>query len=107
MLGCFSARGEADAGTRYPTLISDSNGNQIFIRCLGNNSSCRIQEIRDARAVDQANGRRTYVFTYDAGPTPHLMSISSVAGTGEDYQFSYDAQAVNCSRGGRRGRANV
>jgi hypothetical protein len=31
-MGCTSAGTEQDAGTMYPTLVEDSNGNQVFIR---------------------------------------------------------------------------
>ena len=100
-LDCISAQGEVDAGARYPTLITDSNGNQIRIRYLRNNGSSRIQDIRDARAVDQPSGRRTYLFAYDASPAARLLSITSVCGTGEDYQFSHDVQGVSEPFGGR------
>jgi hypothetical protein len=31
VMGCVSAGGEPDAGTLYPTVVEDSNGNQIII----------------------------------------------------------------------------
>jgi hypothetical protein len=30
-IGCLSEGAEQDAGSRYPTLVQDTNGNQIFI----------------------------------------------------------------------------
>jgi RHS repeat-associated protein len=95
-----SAAGEPDAGARYPTLIQDCNGNQIIVKYLAGgggttpDSSARIQEIRDARAVDLPSGRRTYSFLYGTGPIPHLLAISSHIGTAESYQFSYGVQSV-------------
>jgi hypothetical protein len=32
VMGCTSAGTEQDAGTMYPTLVQDANGNQIFLR---------------------------------------------------------------------------
>jgi hypothetical protein len=32
-MGCTSAGTEADAGTLYPTLMQDTNGNQNLVRC--------------------------------------------------------------------------
>src|SRR5207247_6918348 len=34
MMTCLSAGNEADAGTRYPKVMQDSNGNQALIRYL-------------------------------------------------------------------------
>jgi hypothetical protein len=58
---CVSADDEADVGTRYPTKMQDSNGNQILVRYnrgLGGliaNSSARIKEIEDIRAIQVGN----------------------------------------------------
>ena len=52
-----SAGTEEDSGTAYPTLMQDTNGNQILIRykpgygASWNNSSARIDQIEDVRAV--------------------------------------------------------
>jgi hypothetical protein len=102
ILNCVSGPGEADAGARYPTIIQDANGNQIIIRYMGNNSSARIQEIQDARAVDLPTGRRTYLFTYSADKVPHLLAISSHIGTGENYQFSYTVQQLRSPFGDKQ-----
>jgi hypothetical protein len=83
VMGCESAAGEPDAGALYPTLIQDSNGNQIIIGYMQGagstepNSSSRIQGIRDASAVDTAAGRRTYSFIYSNDQMPHLAAIVS------------------------------
>ena len=56
-MGCRSAGTEEDAGTLYPTLIQDSNGNQItlvYSAGLGvtwRNSSGRLVTIQDTRAT--------------------------------------------------------
>ena len=102
ILGCESASGEADAGALYPTVIQDRNGNQIIIRYMGGargqrkNTSSRILEIQDSRAIDTDTGRKTYSFTYDAGVVPHLISITSHIGKkDESYRFTYEAQRVS------------
>ncbi|HSW38304.1 MAG TPA: hypothetical protein VLL97_02290, partial [Acidobacteriota bacterium] len=74
ILGCRSVPGEHDSGAQYPTLIQDANGNQVLIRYMAGsgtdktNTSGRIQEIQDPRAVMTATGRKSYVFIYDASP---------------------------------------
>jgi hypothetical protein len=67
VMGCTSAGTEQDAGTMYPTLLQDSNGNQIFIRYQPGvgvtwpDSSARIREIEDVRAVGDGWGNyRSY-----------------------------------------------
>jgi hypothetical protein len=79
----------------YPTLLQDSNGNQIFIRYQPGvgltwaDSSARIREIEDVRAVGDGWGNyRTYAINYDNDPTlPHITSIVSWIGSGESYTF--------------------
>ncbi|MGA3044868.1 MAG: hypothetical protein ABSF54_29175, partial [Bryobacteraceae bacterium] len=97
VMGCVSAGGEPDAGTLYPTLIEDSNGNQIIIHYmpgLGANwidSSARISTIEDARAVQNSSGLyQSYSFSYTTGPTglSYLSSITSYVGTPENYSFT-------------------
>ena len=91
-MGCISAGTEEDSGTRYPTLMQDSNGNQISIRYhpgLGltwDNSSARIRDIMDVRA---SGDYPIYSFTYNSDPIPHLASITAPAQTLESYTFSY------------------
>ena len=103
--GCVSSAGEPDAGATYPTTLQDSHGNQIIVQYLpgrgasAGNTSARISEIREARAANTTSGRRTYLFVYDSGATPHLLSISSQIGTGERHLFSYSIQQVNTAFG--------
>jgi hypothetical protein len=102
IFGCTSAGTEQDAGTSYPTLIEDNNGNQIIITYypgvgLGTsqsgaseyNTSSRIKTIEDVRG----NGSPDYTFTYAfRNPTdlfPHLTGITNSIGTSENYSFSY------------------
>jgi hypothetical protein len=53
VMGCTSAGAEQDAGTLYPTIVEDSNGNQIIVTYMAgagagwNNSSARINTIED------------------------------------------------------------
>jgi RHS repeat-associated protein len=99
VMGCVSAGGEPDAGTMYPTVVEDSNGNQIIIHYMPglganwNDSSARISTIEDARAVPYSSGGDTlyesYSFSYTTGVTglSYLSSITSYVGTPENYSF--------------------
>lgn len=97
VFNCEAAGTEQDAGTRYPTLMQDSNGNQILIRYLAGqnlteiNTSARINEVEDVRAVNGGSTYRTYSFTYAQPPNsfPHLASIANHIGTTETYLLSY------------------
>ena len=79
MMQCVSAGAEADAGTRYPTLMQDSNGNQSKINYKVGagvgwaNSSARIETLEDVRGPIAA-------FYYDG--SQHLTSISELLPTG-------------------------
>ena len=108
---------EADATARYPTLIQDTNGNQILIRykpgilnvdASGNNNyvgwgntSGRIDQIEDVRALSTGvwTGTdwvyATYQFNYNNDASvPHLTSITNNISTSEGYQFSYYGSAT-------------
>jgi RHS repeat-associated protein len=96
LMGCVSETTEADAGVMYPTVMEDTNGNQILIRynsapgARWTNSSARISQIEDVRAVNPGGGTYyTYAFTYNTDSPPHLTSISNTIYTGENYSFSY------------------
>jgi hypothetical protein len=91
---CISAGTEPDSGVMYPTLMEDTNGNQILIRyqqaASWANSSARITQIEDVRATGRsATVYATYDFTYNNDSPHHLTSISNSIGTGEAYGFSY------------------
>jgi RHS repeat-associated protein len=101
LMGCVSAGGEPDAGTLYPTLIEDSNGNQIIIHYMAGaganwaDSSARISSIEDARAVsytDSGSGDtlyHSYSFSYTtANGLSYLSSITSYVNTPENYTFT-------------------
>jgi hypothetical protein len=106
VMGCESASEEADTGTLYPTVIQDRNGNQIIIRYMSGagaqqgNTSSRIMEIQDSRAVDTDTGRKSYSFAYDDGVVPHLLSITSHVGKDENYHFTCEVQQVSSPFGG-------
>jgi hypothetical protein len=97
--GCSSAMGEADQGVMYPTLMQDTNGNQVLITyqtspgATWTNSSARITQIEDARG----NGNSTYTFTYNTDTPRHLTAITSNVGTGENYSFTYLTGQSVCS----------
>jgi RHS repeat-associated protein len=96
-MDCAAAASEADAGTLYPTLVQDPNGNQILIRYLPGvglstpNTSSRISEIQDARAASVETKRKTYSFLYSADALPHLLSIVSHIGGSDGCQFTYSS----------------
>lgn len=90
-----STGAEEDAGMIYPSVVQGSNGNLIRLRYqAGNgvaweNSSARIKEVEDVRAVLVGSTYRTYTFGYSAEARPHLTSITSHIGDGQNYSFSY------------------
>jgi RHS repeat-associated protein len=114
LFGCTSAGSEQDAGTMYPTLMEDSNGNQIILTYQGaptlggTNSSARISIIEDVRAVydDAVGAYATYVFSYDA--TGHLTGIANNIGTAEGYgPISYASQTLCDPFGGGCGYGSI
>ena len=82
VLGCTSGGTEQDAGTMYPTLIEDSNGNQITVaygmgaNVSWNNSSSRIQSIMDVRGGSNPS-QPTYSFGYNNDSVPHLVAVNN------------------------------
>jgi YD repeat-containing protein len=100
VMGCASAGGEPDAGTLYPTVVEDSNGNQIVVTYMAGagpswiNSSARITIIEDARAVWYLTGGdelyESYTFNYVTGGNglSYLSGITSYVGTPENYTFT-------------------
>ncbi len=99
----MSGGAEQDAGTRYPTIMEDTNGNQILIRynkgvgATSGDTSSRINQIEDVRAVDTGTtGVYTYQFTYNTDPIPHLTTITSTIHTVETHKFTYlTSQSLN------------
>ena len=91
VMGSTSAGTEWDAGTMYPTLMEDSNGNEVIVNYAAGvgvtwtNSSSRIATIQDVRnsATDD------YTFTYNTDSIPHLTGITNNIGTAENYSFAY------------------
>ena len=94
-MASISAAGEPDAGSYYPTLMQDSNGNQIQILYnqgsggSGSNTSGRIYQILDPRSAAVVS----YSFMWDSG---RLSAIYSITGTPESYTFQYSSsQTLN------------
>lgn len=96
LMGSQSASVEQDAGTLYPTIIEDANGNQIIIDyAMGSgattsNTSARITGIHDCRG-DNFSGVPTYYFTYDSAHLDHFYGLS---GTPDSYKFTYATQSL-------------
>ena len=98
VMGAKSAPGEPDAGTWHPTVMEDSNGNQIQIQyalgagsVTGANNSARILSITDTRAT---GGNYTYSLQYNTDAIPHLTSITNSVQSAESYTFSTVGQAL-------------
>jgi RHS repeat-associated protein len=96
VFGSASAGTEQDSGTLYPTLMEDTNGNQIAVTySAGNgitwtNSSGKIAAIEDVRATLQPNNTfATYVFNYTTDAQPHLTNITNTIETAEGYDFTF------------------
>jgi hypothetical protein len=87
-----SSGSEDDAGTLYPGVMYDTNGNYLQILYLPGlaapyaNSSGRISSILDSRAP--AGATATYTFHYSNTPLPRLGTISRYDGTAL-YTFDY------------------
>lgn len=95
-MGSESAGTEEDSGTLYPTLMEDSNGNQITLTYNAGknwygNSSSRISAIYDVVTATPAyGGAPTYTFLYDQGAypagdtrnVPHLNFIRGPSASG-------------------------
>ena len=98
-MSSVSSMNERDAGTSYPTLMRDSNGNEVRLEYaqgiggVGANTSGRVVSIEDVRAVQISYGGpwRTYTLTYNSDSIPHLISITShiSAWTTENWGFTY------------------
>lgn len=93
--GCVSGEREVDAGTLYPTVIDDSNGNQIFVRYspgIGESkgdTSGRLQLIEDARAIYDGARPYSYIFSYDSNAPHRLVSIMNTVGSAEEYYLQF------------------
>ncbi len=99
VMGCASAAGEPDTGTLYPTVVEDTNGNQIIITygvgaaAKWVNSSARITMIEDARAGANCAGQTlcSYSLSYNPGTStypPYLSTITNYVGTTESYTIT-------------------
>jgi len=95
-MNCISGGTESDFGTMCPTLVQDSNGNQVVLQYKPGagtdwaNSSARIDWIQDVRTPTA--GHHTLEFSYgrqDAGleAIQHLDTIRNYINTGENYNF--------------------
>ena len=95
-MNCVSGGTESDFGTMYPTLIQDSNGNQVSLQYKSGagtdwpNSSARIDWIQDIRSAPA--GHHTYEFSYGKQDATieaiqHLNTIRNNISTNENYDF--------------------
>ena len=109
VMGSVSGGNEQDAGTMYPTVVEDVNGNQVLVWYAGSaslagtmNSSARIAGIEDVRAVDpgytwlywQEEPYLSYEFSYanihTDDPFPHLACVSATrSGPPETFGLGY------------------
>ena len=110
-MGCISSGTEQDAGAMYPTLMQDSNGNQITVTYLPGagpyasngaganppNSSARISQIMDSRSGALYNGHYStgYSFSFNSDQINHLTGIANDFGTSENYSFTFVTGSLN------------
>ena len=95
VMGSISAGTEPDAGSMYPTLAQDSNGNRIQLEYRPGvgvswiNSSARLAKIYDVRPGINPPGNPTFLFTYNNDVTPHLVSVANAIGSKDSFGLSY------------------
>jgi YD repeat-containing protein len=89
-MGSVAASAERDAGTYYPTVIEDSNGNQITIAyaagqsSIWSNTSSRFTSITDARGA-------AYSFTYYCTPSGWMLGgVTNSLSSGESFSLNYN-----------------
>ncbi len=91
-MGAVAAAQERDAGTYYPTIIEDSNGNQITVTyavgfaSIWTNTSSRITSIADTRGP-------AYTFSYEPNPQAgiyYLAFIKNSINSGESFTLNYN-----------------
>ena len=58
----------------------------------GADSSARIEDVQDVRALPYVNRRVTYTFSYDA--SGHLTRIMNVIGTAENFTLRLSARTA-------------
>jgi len=89
-MGCVAASAERDAGTYYPTIIEDSNGNQITVAYAAGqasiwaDTSSRITSIADARGPAY-----TFSYTLYSDNAYYLTGIANSIGSGESFTLNY------------------
>ena len=105
VMNVVAAPGEPDAGTLYPSVMEDSNGNYITVQYCpglggGDNASGRIKTITDVRVTSPYT---TYMFNYTDGYAGYascpalngtairLKAIGNNIFSTEAYQFSYSS----------------
>jgi len=103
-MGCTSGGTEADFGTMYPTIIEDSNGNQIQIQYAPayvqyppsapfstgvNNTSSRFSQITDFTG--------TYNFSYSSTgfAFPHLSEVVPPSGVPGYFSMTYSTCSLS------------
>ncbi len=107
VMGCTSAGTEQDAGTMYPTLLQDSNGNQVTVQYLAGagvtwvNSSARVQTVQDVRPGSNPAGSPTFEFWYNSDTVPHLTNIGNFINSNDTFTLSYSpSTTLNSPFGG-------
>ena len=90
LMNVTSVSSEQDAGTLYPSLMEDTNGNQILVEYAAAagygwysfNTSSRIYTVTDARFSP------AYVANYNSDWPPHITGLGNNVGTSENYTFA-------------------
>jgi RHS repeat-associated protein len=92
---------EPDAGTRYPTLAQDTNGNRIEIKylcapntvCYVSGTSSRISTIRDITTSKLS--AQSYTFSYTNGRLTGITHTPNVGVTNSKWVFTYGTGTAN------------
>jgi RHS repeat-associated protein len=94
-MGSVSAGTESDAGTMYPTMVEDSNGNQVAIQydsaigfAYGPNTSGRIVSVSDARAGSSPTYALTYTTTTATAGVKVAATLTNSISSGESFTFA-------------------
>jgi RHS repeat-associated protein len=103
IMGCISAGLEQDAGTMYPTLLEDSNGNQVAIHYANGmgvswvDSSARMTSIQDVRTAVNPKGNTTFTFAYQTGTNniPRLTKVTNAINSQDSFTLSYTSTVLS------------
>ncbi len=92
-MGAASGGQEQDAGTLYPTIIQNSNGNYLqilYAPAIGSSTA----NTSSRPSLAWGNDGFGYNFTYNTDSIPHLVSITGPPNSGQSRTFTYASTAL-------------